>query len=37
MAQEFRPGEIVPQSGSYTITHDPAHPDMPHEVGYYCR
>jgi hypothetical protein len=24
MAQEFRPGEIVPQSGIYTITHDPA-------------
>jgi hypothetical protein len=22
MAQEFRPGEIVPQSGIYTITHD---------------
>jgi hypothetical protein len=32
MAQEFRPGEIVPQSGIYTITHDPAHADMPHEV-----
>ena len=29
MAQEFRPGEIVPQSGIYTITHDPAHADMP--------
>ena len=24
MAQEFKPGEIVPQSGIYTITHDPA-------------
>src|SRR5438132_7032810 len=22
----------VPQSGIYTITHDPAHADMPHEV-----
>jgi hypothetical protein len=22
----------VPQSGIYTITHDAAHPDMPHEV-----
>jgi hypothetical protein len=32
MAQEFRPGEIVPQSGIYTITLDPAHADMPHEV-----
>ena len=30
--QEFKPGEIVPQSGIYTITHDPAHADMPHEV-----
>jgi hypothetical protein len=25
MAQEFKPGEIVPQSGIYTITHDAAH------------
>ena len=32
MAQEYKPGEIVPQSGIYTITHDPAHADMPHEV-----
>jgi hypothetical protein len=32
MAQEYRPGEIVPQSGIYTITRDPAHADMPHEV-----
>src|ERR1700740_2029282 len=32
MAQEFKPGEIVPQSGIYTITHDPAHADLPHEV-----
>jgi hypothetical protein len=24
MAQGFKPGEIVPQSGIYTITHDPA-------------
>jgi hypothetical protein len=23
MAQEFRPGEIVPESGIYEITHDP--------------
>jgi hypothetical protein len=28
----IQPGEIVPQSGIYTITHDPAHADMPHEV-----
>jgi hypothetical protein len=27
-----RPDEIVPQSGIYTITHDPAHADMPHEI-----
>jgi hypothetical protein len=32
MAQEYSPGEIVPQSGIYTITHDSAHADMPHEV-----
>jgi hypothetical protein len=32
MAQEYKPGEIVPQSGIYTITHDPVHADMPHEV-----
>ena len=32
VAQEFKPGEIVPQSGIYSITHDPAHADMPHEV-----
>jgi len=32
VAQEYKPGEIVPQSGIYTITHDPAHPGMPHEV-----
>jgi hypothetical protein len=32
MAQEYKPGEIMPHSGIYTITHDPQHPDMPHEV-----
>src|SRR5918912_3668399 len=32
MAQEYRPGEIVPQSGVYRIAHDPVHADMPHEV-----
>jgi hypothetical protein len=26
VAQEFKPGEIVPQSGIYTITHDPGMP-----------
>jgi hypothetical protein len=29
VAQEYKPGEIVPQSGIYTITHDPAHAGMP--------
>jgi len=28
----YKPGEIVPQSGVYTIRHDPVHADMPHEV-----
>jgi hypothetical protein len=32
MAQEFHPGQIVPESGIYRITHDPQHADMPHEV-----
>jgi hypothetical protein len=32
MAQGYKPGEIVPKSGIYTITRDPAHADMPHEV-----
>jgi len=32
MDQEFKPGQIVPESGIYRITHDPQHPDMPHEV-----
>jgi YjzC-like protein len=32
MAQQFRPGQIVPESGIYLITHDPQHADMPHEV-----
>jgi hypothetical protein len=32
VANEYRPGEIVPQSGIYKITHDRDHPDMPHEV-----
>jgi hypothetical protein len=31
MAQNYRPGEIVPQSGVYKITHDPVHADMPHD------
>jgi hypothetical protein len=28
----FKLGEIVPQSGIYTVTHDPMHADMPVEV-----
>ena len=32
MDQEFKPGQIVPESGIYRITHDPQHADMPHEV-----
>ena len=32
MDQEFKPGQIVPESGGYRITHDPQHADMPHEV-----
>jgi hypothetical protein len=32
VAQEFKPGEIVPQSGVHTITRDPAHADMAHEM-----
>lgn len=32
MAQEFRSGQIVPESGIYRVTHDPIHPEMPHEV-----
>ena len=30
--QSRRLGEIVPQSGVYTITHDPIRADIPHEV-----
>jgi hypothetical protein len=32
VAQEYKPGEIVPESGIYTIRHDPIHTAMPHEV-----
>ena len=34
MAQEHKPGQIVPQAGVglYTISHDQVHADMPHEV-----
>jgi hypothetical protein len=32
MAQEYKPGQIKPQSGVYAIPHDPVHADMPHEV-----
>ena len=31
MAQEFVSGDMVPQSGIYRITHDPAHMEV-HEV-----
>jgi hypothetical protein len=32
VAQEHKPGEIVPESGIYKITRDPVHADMPREV-----
>jgi hypothetical protein len=32
MANEYKPGEIVPQSGIYQIIHERDHPEMPHEV-----
>jgi len=32
MANEYKPGEIVPWSGIYKISHDRDHPEMPHEV-----
>lgn len=32
VAQEYKSGQIVPESGIYRITHDPQHADMPHEV-----
>jgi hypothetical protein len=32
MAQEYKPGQIVPQSGVYKVTHDPVHADILHEV-----
>jgi hypothetical protein len=32
LLQGEKPGQIVPQSGVYTIAHDPVHADMPHEV-----
>jgi hypothetical protein len=31
MADEFKPGDTVPKSGIYLVTHDPAH-TQPHEV-----
>ena len=31
MAEEFKPGEKVPQSGIYRVIHDNAHAE-PHEV-----
>lgn len=32
MAHAFQPGEDVPTSGVYRITHAPPHPAMPEEV-----
>jgi hypothetical protein len=32
VAQEYKPSQIVPESGIYSISHDPQHADMPHEV-----
>jgi len=32
MTQEYKPGQIVPQSGVYKVTHDPVHADILHEV-----
>lgn len=32
MAEDCRSGEIVPQSGVYTIRHDRVHADLPREV-----
>ena len=32
MVQAYKPGDIVPESGIYTITYDPLHGHMPHEV-----
>jgi hypothetical protein len=31
MAESYKPGEKVPKSGIYLVTHDPAHSE-PHEV-----
>jgi hypothetical protein len=33
VAHGYRPGEIVPRSGTYTITRDPQDAGMPHEVA----
>ncbi len=32
MPQEFRPGQTVPDTGIYRVTHAPPHPAMPEEV-----
>jgi hypothetical protein len=32
VAHDFKPGQIVPQSGIYAVTHDPVHPNAPQEV-----
>ena len=32
MATEYKPGDVVPTSGIYRVTHDPRHTNTPHEV-----
>ena len=32
MAQEFRPGQTVPDTGIYRVTHAPPHPALPEDV-----
>jgi hypothetical protein len=32
MAEEYRPGQNVPTSGIYRVTHEPTHSAMPNEV-----
>lgn len=32
MPQAFKPGQIVPESGVYSISHEPPHEAMPREI-----
>jgi len=32
MAGTYKPGQIVPESGIYSVSHDPHHADIPREV-----